>query len=84
LISKLFTLGLDTTNILATSGTVTVAMLRSIMASHVDAPRSSQDEQGDETASIFKKSPAVSMVVRPTAQRRRLIDIGAERRSFAA
>jgi cellulose synthase (UDP-forming) len=84
LVSKLFTLGLDTTNVQATSGTVTVAMLRSIMASHTDAPRSSQDEQDDETAPVFKKSPAVSMIVRPTAPRRRLIDIGAERRSFAA
>jgi cellulose synthase (UDP-forming) len=84
LISKLFTLGLDSTNIQATSGTVTVAMLRSIMSSHVDTPKSGQNEQNDEPAPIFKKSPAVSMIVHPTAQTRRLIDVGAERRSFAA
>jgi cellulose synthase (UDP-forming) len=84
LISKLFTLGLDSTNIQATSGTVTVAMLRSIMSSHVDTPKSGRNEQDDEPAPIFKKSPAISMIVRPTAQTRRLIDVGAERRSFAA
>jgi cellulose synthase (UDP-forming) len=80
LISKLFTLGLDTTTVRATAGTVTFAMLRSILT----ARTGTRGHEQAVPAVAPKKLPAVSLVVRPAPPMRRLTEIGAERRSFAA
>jgi cellulose synthase (UDP-forming) len=82
LVSKLFTLGLDTTTVSATLGSATVAMLTSIVAARTDAVAIQQDSR--DQAAPTEKLPAVSMVIPPTAQSKRLTDIGGERRSFAA
>ena len=84
LVSKLFTLGLDTTTVSATLRSATVAMLTSIVVARMDATTRQPDSDGQADVAPAEKLPAVSMVIRPTAQARRLTDIGYERRSFAA
>jgi hypothetical protein len=84
LISKLFTLGLDTTDVKASVGSVTVAMLSSIVAARTSIAKTTNNEAGETLALPEQKSAAESLVVRPKAQIKRLVDIGAERRSFAA
>jgi cellulose synthase (UDP-forming) len=82
LISKLFTVGLDTADVQATAGAVTVAMLRSIWLAR--SVRMEKAPGGDEIAAApVEKYAARSLVVLPTRQIRRLVDIGSERRSFA-
>jgi cellulose synthase (UDP-forming) len=83
LISKLFTLGLDTTTVRATAGAVTLAMLRSILTARTET-RGHELASGAAPSTALKRSPAVSLVVRPAPPMRRLTEIGAERRSFAA
>jgi cellulose synthase (UDP-forming) len=84
LISKLFTLGLDTTAVHATAGMVTVAMLRSILAARTETAKAPEPMDAVTPVPAPRKSPAASLVVRPTPPARRLIDIAAERRSYAA
>jgi hypothetical protein len=79
LISKLFTLGLDTTTVRATARSATLAMLLSILTARTET----RGHEQAAPATALKKSPAVSLVVRPAPAMRRLTEIGAERRSFA-
>ena len=81
LISKLFTLGLNAaTDVTATSG-ATVAILGSIVRVRSDAP---QVADHDAPPAPAAKLAAESLVVRPPAQFRRLAEVAAKRRSFAA
>jgi cellulose synthase (UDP-forming) len=84
LISKLFTLGLDTTDVQASVGSVTVAMLSSIVVAQTSVAKTEKSESEETSAPAIQRSAPESLVVRPKAQVRRLPDIGAERRSFAA
>jgi hypothetical protein len=58
--------------------------LTSIVMARMDVATEQQDSPGQADVTPAEKLPAVSMVIRPTAQARRLTDIGCERRSFAA
>jgi cellulose synthase (UDP-forming) len=84
LVSKLFTLGLDTASVSATLGSATFAMLTSIVTARMGVATGQQDGGDEAAVAPTEKLPAVSIVIRPTARARRLIDIGGERRSFAA
>ena len=81
LISKLFTLGLDTTSDVSSSSAATIAILGSIL--NVRSHRFDIDNQ-DAPTPTGERLAAESLVVRPSAQIRRLAELSAQRRSFAA
>jgi cellulose synthase (UDP-forming) len=81
LISKLFTLGLNTAHETSSAAAATIAILRSIVAVRSD---SAPIESHATPAVPTEKLAAESLVVRPSARARRLPDVGAERRSFGA
>ena len=72
----------------ATAGSVMIAMLRSILTARAETAKDPEPAGAMTLAAAPKKSleksPAMSLVVCPTPPARRLIDIGAERRSYAA
>jgi cellulose synthase (UDP-forming) len=81
LISKLFTVGLNTAADVTSSRVATIAILGSIVKvrSHRVQP-----ENHVPPSSAVEKLAAESLVIRPSAQLRRLAEVGAQRRSFAA
>jgi cellulose synthase (UDP-forming) len=81
LISKLFTLGHNTMQDVATAPRATVAMLTSIF--RVRSDRSPSQEE-DLPARPVAKLAARSLVIPPSEPIRRLVDIGGQRRTFAA
>lgn len=81
LISKLFTLGLNTAADVTTSSAATLAILGSIVK--VRSPRA-RVENREVPPSIAEKLAAESLVIQPVPQGRRLAELGAQRRSFAA
>ncbi|HEY1745459.1 MAG TPA: glycosyltransferase [Xanthobacteraceae bacterium] len=83
LISKLFTLGLNTTaDVSAASSAATLAILGSILKVRSPYVRAETDDAAP--APPAQKLAAESLVLVPTGQRRRLAEIGAQRRDFAA
>jgi cellulose synthase (UDP-forming) len=82
LISKLFTLGLNTTADVTASSAATLAILGSILK--VRSPYVRADTRQAGPAAPPEKLAAESLVVEPTAQKRRLAELGALRRNFAA
>lgn len=81
LISKLFTLGLNTADDASAVTGATITILRSIVAARLD---DAQIHDQEAAQAPVEKLAAESLVVRPSAPARRLADIRAERRSFAA
>ena len=82
LISKLFTLGLNTTTDVTPTSPATLAILGSILKVRSPYIRA---ETGDAApAAPAEKLAAESMVLQPSGERRRLAELGAQRRSFAA
>jgi cellulose synthase (UDP-forming) len=81
LISKLFTLGVNTAADESSAAAVTVAMLGSIVLLRSNRVKV---ESAPASSAPVEKLPAESLVVQPSAQVRRLADIRAERRSLAA
>ncbi len=81
LIRKLFTAGLDTTNVAASVLSATGAMLMSIWSTRAEVPAGAPS-QPDETA--VEKLPACSLVIPPQARRERWADLVEQRRAMAA
>jgi cellulose synthase (UDP-forming) len=81
LISKLFTLGHNTAHDFATAPRATIAMLTSIFRVRSDSAQPQQDELPAEPV---VKLAARSLVIPASVPMRRLVDIGEQRRTFAA
>ena len=84
LIRKLFTAGLDTTNVSTSGWKATAAMFRSIWGM-----RTEMLDQPPETPQVgvtlpVEKLPARTLVIEPQPQLERLADLGEKRRAMAA
>jgi cellulose synthase (UDP-forming) len=82
LISKLFTLGLNTTADVTASSAATLAILGSILK--VRSPYVRAEVSEGAPAAPAEKLAAESLVLQPSEQKQRLAELGAQRRSFAA
>ena len=81
LISKLFTRGINAATELTSAPAAAMAMLGSIVKVRSQTPH---QETGIVSSQPVERLAAESLVIRPLAGRRRLVEIGAERQSFAA
>jgi len=81
LIRKLFTRGINTTEIEASAMSVTAAVLGGIVTTRTMKPRR---EAAGMPQSEEEKLPAESLVMQPEPQVKKLAEFGAERQSFAA
>jgi cellulose synthase (UDP-forming) len=82
LISKLFTLGLNTNTEVSPSAAATLAILGSILKVRSRYVRAEAPDAAP--AAPPEKLAAESSVLQPTAKKGRLAELGAQRRSFAA
>ena len=82
LISKLFTLGLNTVADVTASSAATLAILGSILKVRSPYVRAEANEAGPVVPA--EKLAAESLVLQPSGQKQRLAELGAQRRSFAA
>jgi cellulose synthase (UDP-forming) len=82
LISKLFTLGLNTAADVTASSAATLALLGSILK--VRSPYVRAEASDGAPAAPAEKLAAESLVLQPSEQKQRLAELGAQRRSFAA
>ena len=81
LISKLFTRGVNTATEASTAQAATIAILGSIVTLR---SKGAQGEDKPTSTAPVEKLAAESLVIQPSPHRRRLAEIGAARRSFAA
>ena len=85
LIRKLFTAGLDTTNVTASAWSTTGAMLKSIWETRTEMPVGTAPVTADPVVvPLAKKLPARSLVISPQPQVVRFSDLVEKRRAMAA
>jgi hypothetical protein len=85
LIRRLFTSGLDTTNVSVSVWLATGAMFKSIWQVRTEMPEpGAADVGGAPGASPIAKLPLRSLVIAPRPQTAHLSDLSAERKSMAA
>jgi cellulose synthase (UDP-forming) len=85
LIRKMFTAGLDTTNVTSSAWFATGAMLKSIWEMRAEMLERAVDKAPDVVvASPIEKLPALSLLISPRPQTLRLSDLGEKRRAIAA
>jgi cellulose synthase (UDP-forming) len=85
LIRKMFTTGLNTTNVTGSAWSATGAMLNSIWQMRTGMLERAADKASDAVvASPIEKLPACSLLIPPRPQTLRLSDLGEKRRAIAA
>jgi hypothetical protein len=87
MIRKLFTLGLNTPPLAINAFSATRAMLESILNARTMAGPKARPQSGIAPEAVTAPQPEASargLIVEPEPQPRRLAELGAERRSFAA
>ena len=86
LIRKLFTSGVDTTNVSTSGWAATLAILKSVWAMRTQMVEHKAEKTGDSflVVPIVEKLPARSLVISPQTQRSGLADLSAKRRMMAA
>jgi cellulose synthase (UDP-forming) len=85
MIRKMFTTGLNTTNVSGSGWSATGSMLKSIWEMRTEMLERSANEASDVGIVMpIEKLPARSLLVPPQPQRLRLSDLGEQRRSIAA
>jgi cellulose synthase (UDP-forming) len=84
LIRKMFTGGLDTTNVIASAWSATSAMLKSIWEIRTEMLEGAAEKSPDIVTSPVEQLPARSFLIPPQPQTSRLSDLVEERREMAA
>ncbi|MGZ5835673.1 MAG: glycosyltransferase [Xanthobacteraceae bacterium] len=85
LIRKLFTSGLDTTNVSTSAWPATLAILRSIWGIRTEMLAHGAEDSGEVAVTLpIEKLPARSLVISPRPQSLRLSELGEKRRKMAA
>jgi cellulose synthase (UDP-forming) len=85
MIRKMFTTGLNTTNVSGSGWSATGSMLKSIWEMRTEMLERSANEASDVGIVMpIERLPARSLLVPPQPQRLRLSDLGEQRRSIAA
>jgi cellulose synthase (UDP-forming) len=85
LVRKLFTSGIDATNVVASAWSATGAVLKSIWSTRSSIPASTQGKDLEDAVVLpSEKLPALSLVIPPHFEQRRLADLVADRRATAA